>query len=144
MNISGYVDVESFSRAMAAVPKSIRKELRIDMKRAADVWVKNAKDLAPVDSNHLRSRIRSRQASWDSMTYEIVSDAIKRVSSAGPYPSFQEFGTKHNKSHPYIRPALKLSKPEMKKIIENSIFIGIQNGSRRRNLSLPSRQATLN
>ena len=129
MNISGFVEVDLFKRAMASIPKDLRKELRRDMKRAADVWVNNAKALAPVDTGHLRSRIRSRQSSWDDLKYEIISDAIKNVSSAGPYPSFQEFGTVHNKAHPYLFPALKISKPEMKRIIQDSIFGVIQKAS---------------
>ncbi len=128
MNISGFVDLTAFSSAMAALPKDIRKEVRRDLKQAADVIVSKARELAPVDTGHLKYRIRSRQANWskDGMAYEIVSDAVYRVSSAGPYPSFQEFGTVHNKAHPYLFPAMKASKAEVKKIVQDAIFNGVQ------------------
>ncbi len=128
MNISGFIDMSAFSSAMSALPKSIKKEVRRDLKEAAEVVVSKARDLAPVDTGHLKFRIRSRQASWssDGMVYEIVSDAIYRVSSAGPYPSFQEFGTVHNKAHSYLRPALSASKEEVRKIVENSVRIGME------------------
>ncbi len=129
MNISGYVDMRAFSEAMSSLPNEIKKEVRRDLKQAADVVVSKAKELAPYDTGHLRARIRSRQASWskDGMVYEIVSDAIKRVSSAGPYPSFQEFGTVHNKEHPYLFPALNQSESEIQKIVENAVKIGMEN-----------------
>ena len=128
MNISGFVDMSAFSSAMAALPKSIKKEIRRDLKEAAEVVVRKARDLAPVDTGHLKYRIRSRQADWskDGMAYEIVSDAIYRVSSAGPYPSFQEFGTVHNKEHPYMRPALKASKSEVEKIVKDAVKVALR------------------
>jgi HK97 gp10 family phage protein len=113
---------------MASLPKDIKKQVRRQLKEAADVVVLAAKELAPVDTGHLKSMIRSRQASWskDGMFYEIVSTTIYNNSSAGPYPSFQEFGTVHNKAHPYLFPALRATKSEVERIVKRAIYEGLE------------------
>ncbi len=128
MNISGTVKFDLFRDIMQSLPKEIKKRVRREMKRAADVVVNNAKKRAPVDTGHLKGRIRSRQAAYsrDGLIYEIVSDAVNRVSSAGPYPSFQEFGwqTKdgiYHRGHPYFRAAVRESKPEVQRIITEAV-----------------------
>ncbi len=127
MNITGFVDLRAFESAFTALPKSVRKEVRREMKFAADIIVDKAKELAPVDTGHLKNMIRSRQADWASngMVYEIVSTTIYNNSSYGPYPSFQEFGTRHNKAHPYLFPAVKASKVRVMEIIRNAISAGM-------------------
>lgn len=123
MNISVRTNFRDYFDLMKILPKEVKKHVRREMKRAADVIVVKAKELAPFKTGHLQSRIRSRQASWskDGLTYEIISDTVKGNSSAGPYPSFQELGTVHNKKHPYLGPAFMQSLPECQRIISAAI-----------------------
>ncbi len=127
MNISGFVDHRGFDAAIKSLPQEIKKQLRREMKDAADIIVRRAKQLAPVDTGHLKSMIRSRQAAWsrDGLVYEIVSTTIYNNSSAGPYPSFQEFGTVHNPAHPYLRPAMRESKTEVRRKVQEAVRIGM-------------------
>lgn len=136
MNISGYVNSKDFEASLKGLQKDLKKEVKREMKRSAEVVVNKAKELAPVDTAHLQKRIRSREAAWSKtnrVVYEIVSDATQNVSSAGPYPSFQEFGWMQsngvfNPGHPYLRPALRQSAKEVQRIIKNAVMIALSRG----------------
>lgn len=53
-----------------------------------------AKSYAPVDTGHLRDHIGVQEIDRG---YQVISSAT--------YSSFQEFGTKRNAAHPFMRPA---------------------------------------
>ncbi len=68
MQITGYVNYKQFADQINAFPKGIKAWVRREMKRAADVVVTRAKQLAPVDTGLLKRSSRSRQATsriWD-------------------------------------------------------------------------------
>jgi HK97 gp10 family phage protein len=57
--------------------------------------VRDAKLYAPVDTGKLQS----------SITHEVVGHTL-RVGSNAWHAPYQELGTRHNRAHPYLRPAL--------------------------------------
>lgn len=55
----------------------------------------------------LRDEITAVGASGEGSFFEA------RVISPTPYAKYQEFGTRHNAAHPYLRPALRESRPQV-------------------------------
>lgn len=51
------------------------------------------------------------------------------VISPTPYAKFMEFGTRHNRAHPYLRPALQESRGEVVSAIADAVKVASQKGA---------------
>lgn len=63
----------------------------------------------------LRDEITAVGASGEGSHFEAL------VISPTPYAKYQEFGTQHNAAHPYLRPALRESRPEVVAVMRQAI-----------------------
>ena len=72
---------------------------------------REAKILCPVDTTRLRSSIRTRPISKDTV---IVGTPVF-------YAEYPEFGTSKQKAQPYFRPAIQKVKPEIPKIMSKHL-----------------------
>ena len=132
MNITAFVDYRAFVAAMGAVAPEMIPLLQVAVKRGAEKVAECARSLAPVDTGHLKSRIRVERSKWDTtgLAYEVISDATQRVSKAGPYPSFQEFGWMQsngvfNPGHPYLFPCYDKLKFVIEDMLKEAVVGGL-------------------
>lgn len=51
---------------------------------------------------------------------------VAMVVSPTPYAKYQEFGTAHNAAHPYLRPALHESAPEIRRVMRSAVRAAIR------------------
>ncbi len=134
MKITGYVDVSALSAAMQAMPASIRKNVRREMKRAAEIVVERARQLAPVDTGWMKwHTITSRPAQYNKG--KTMNDMIYEIHVNAEYAGYQEYGTSHNRAHPFLRPAISQTKEEVMRIIQEAMAEGIQESLRTSGLS---------
>jgi HK97 gp10 family phage protein len=90
----------SFQRAVERGLTGYRFRVRDDL-RTAGIMVQNrARQLAPVDTGRLRSSIVSK------VTQSTGSAEAIEVGTNVEYAPYVEFGTRHMRAQPFLRPAL--------------------------------------
>lgn len=97
---------------------------RVDIKpyitKATQLVQRTAKDMAPVDTGHLKRNIGRKVYGEKYSTVGVVFDPVE-------YGVYQEFGTSKMKAQPFMRPALKVHE----KTIEQGMVDYLQKHNRR-------------
>lgn len=102
----GFSNRERLRRRMRAIPVSVRKAAREQLKKNAEELVETQKGFAPVDAGALKDTIKQQD----------VSDSTRisrRVSAGGPgvpYAAWVEFGHGQADPHPFFWPAYRLKR----------------------------------
>lgn len=88
--------------------------LRANLDRLGDLAVREAKARCPVDTGRLRNGVQS-----DIDTGMGSSDATLLIYDDVPYAPYVEFGTRHSRAQPFLRPGMAAAQAhyerEMKK-----------------------------
>lgn len=118
---------EEMAKNIASLDKALAKKVvRVALRRAAKVSLKRAKELVPVDTGALRDSLRIKVG-------RIRNDEIKEAKvyltagrksgdrKAGYYAFQVEYGTKHAKARPYLRPAVEQTREQFAKDIQEEI-----------------------
>jgi len=83
----------------AAIYARIAARVEIAVNETAQSVAADAQRRAPVLTGRLRAEVHAEPAAGG-------PTLIARVVSPTPYAKYQEFGTRHNRAQPYLRPAL--------------------------------------
>ena len=98
--IGNFAQVEA---ALALIIPRVDAADEVVEEKAADIVRVIASRLAPKLTGHLSSSV-------DEDGGAVVADT--------PYAGYQEYGTRHHKAQPFMRPAKTLSEPLVKKVAE--------------------------
>lgn len=113
MSVSGAVEL---SRRFVASAGAVASALPDALDKSALIVTRSAKYRAPVDTGFLRGSILPHR----------VSATEADVVSHAEYSIYNEVGTSKMAAHPYMRPALDENKPEIERIIGQSVVLAIR------------------
>lgn len=99
--------LEDFARTMKSLGLSVEKELSEIIENAAQIVVDSAKAKVPVDTGELRDSIGNNKAEIK----DHAAECIVGVDKEALHAHFIEFGTSKSAAQPFMRPAVKESKP---------------------------------
>lgn len=108
MDIKVKVDMRKFIKVCEKLPDMVEKEADREVAQFCKDVVRNAKLRVPVDTGRLKWSIRQHK---DKMGHSIEAGA--------DYASYVEYGTSKMRAQPYIRPAINVYLPRLKKALEN-------------------------
>jgi HK97 gp10 family phage protein len=100
----------------AAIEQRVKAAAVAGLNEGADLVAVRAQGHAPVNTGRLRDEITAVPAeSSEGSHFEA------HVISPAPYSVFQEYGTGHNKPHPFLRPALHESHQEVTNLVRSGV-----------------------
>jgi len=105
---------KEIQRKIEALAKKNDKELRTVIQKAVIIVEGRAKENAPYEFGKLRA----------SITHEVKSTSKGHIGKVGTdveYAPFQEFGTSKMAAHPYLFPAMKMSREDIITLLEKAI-----------------------
>lgn len=102
----GFSNRDRLRRKMRAIPVSVRKAAREQLKKNAEELVETQKGFAPVDAGALKDSIKQQDVS-DSTR---ISRRVSAGSPGVPYPAWVEFGHGQADPKPFFWPAYRLKR----------------------------------
>jgi len=121
-------DVRKLNKKLKQLESKIEKKIiRQALRAGAKVIAKEAKQLAPVDTGELKSKIkvwalkRSRKKIG-----VLVGTSAKEYTGDQFYAAFVEYGTKDQPAKPFLGPAAEAKGPEAKAAVEKKLAEGIE------------------
>ena len=128
MPVSVKFDVRKLNRKLKQLESKIEKKLvRQALRAGAKVVAEEAKQLAPVDTGELKSKIkvwalkRSRKRIG-----VLVGTSAKEYTGDQFYAAFVEYGTKDQPAKPFLGPAAEAKGPEAAAVVEKTLAEGIE------------------
>lgn len=94
--------------------ENVNKVIKPVIRRGTQLVQNTAKDEAPVDTGTLKGSI-SRD------TFEVNDSVIGLVGTNVDYAPYQEFGTVNQKGKPFLRPAIRKHRKDIKKAIYKAL-----------------------
>jgi len=108
------IAVQNLDRLVKKYNRLGNIDMKPIMQRATQLVQRTAKEMAPVDTGHLRRNIMRKTHTLPNNT-GIVGEVYDPVE----YGVYQEFGTSKMKAQPFMRPALKVHQETIKKGFED-------------------------
>jgi len=128
MPVSVKFDVRKLNKKLKQLESKIEKKIvRQALRAGARVVAKEAKQLAPVDTGELKSKIkvwalkRSRKKIG-----VLVGTSAKEYTGDQFYAAFIEYGTKDQPAKPFLGPAAEAKGPEAAAVVEKTLAEGIE------------------
>ena len=103
----------------AGIESRVKAAAVSGLNQGADMVSASAKAHAPVLTGKLQSEIEAVHATGGGSHFEA------QVISPTPYARWQEFGSGHNKPHPYLRPALHESHVAVTELVRSEVRAAI-------------------
>lgn len=123
--------LDRLSARFAAIPNKVRSAAVAEMERCASEVVAAMKRLAPVDQGNLRDSIAWTWGEAPAGTIKVGTVGAKEYGSlsitiyAGGddafYATFQEFGTKEMRAHPFFYPAWRANRKKVRARLTRAI-----------------------
>lgn len=119
---SGLRGVNNFRRLLRRLPSDVSQEVRNEISEGAELIEYDAKVLVHKDSGDLAASI-SHKLGRDGLSAQIgFSSKWKRLwRQAGWRAFFEEFGTSHQRAHPFLFPAWEKNRADITKRISRAI-----------------------
>jgi len=128
MPVSVKFDVRKLNKKLKQLESKLEKKIiRQALRAGAKVVAKEAKQLAPVDTGELKSKIkvwalkRSRKKIG-----VLVGTSAKEYTGDQFYAAFIEYGTKDMPAKPFLGPAAEAKGPEAATVVEKTLAEGIE------------------
>lgn len=129
VKIEGLAEIETVLRRLpdSTVKNVLRRVERVRLQDFAD----SARAMVPILSGNLKrsiivsTRLSRRQKS---LHRKQSQDDVEMYAGAGPYPHAHmvEFGSKHNKPHPYLQAAWEQERNRMLELIKDDLWREIE------------------
>ncbi|BBD01841.1 HK97-gp10 family putative phage morphogenesis protein [Sphingobium sp. YG1] len=122
--------VEQMMRTLKRIQLAVddRVQTRVAL-NAAEIVADRARQLAPVDTGRLRDSIGVSLTPPSEMSFSIRGEGVRVF--IGPaadvaYAPYVEFGTWRQAAHPFMRPALDLTRDEVQQAIAHGLWTAIK------------------
>lgn len=115
IRIDGAAEGRRMKQLFESVSDQVATESERELERAVLQMENDAKAMAPVDTGRLRNSIGHRK----------VSHAEWEVGTNVPYAELVEYGTKHTKPQPYLRPAFDKNWSKLRDGMKRAIGRGL-------------------
>lgn len=118
--------MRTLKRIQTAVDDHVTTRVALN---AAEIVADRARQLAPVDTGRLRDSIGVSLTPPREMSFSIRGEGVRVF--IGPaadviYAPYVEFGTWRQAAHPFMRPALDLTRDEVQQAIAHGLWAAIK------------------
>ena len=109
-------DFGAVARRLEDIERGMRRGAEVGRKRATEALAAKVRELAPVDTGHLRSTVTATDDG-------VIVSAM--------YAAWVEFGTVRIVARPFVRPAVAMVAPGIPGIVAESVAAGVVVAARR-------------